>query len=424
MVKVVDRRRSGRVSTTILWFSLISVTLLLAVLMESMCLGILYVTDSLNGKDTSLFAKQHLLTSPFASTPPAPILGKYFDAWAEFVVADELLGWRLAPAKSALSEDHGNKYLYITDVNGFIADVNDPPVGLEKSADTYRVIVLGGSTVMGQGAPRPSQNIVGMLRKSVHERGLRGTNDRRIEFINAGVDDYNSTQEYLYLVSDLLRFKPDMVIVYDGWNDTHRKYDSSPFRHPRITRRVAQSTSIVGSTRLLAANLVYFFTFSNYRLGMVELPWSMFRKLSSDVNAPAFSLDPRFDSQNMKSYRQNRRAFLALADDELSVALFLQPLVGTDDRLLSAEEKASWWWPRLDEAFGNRIPFYEHARQILADLKRKDQSNGHRCIADLSHSLTGVSETVYADSGHLLPKGNEIVASYMLDQLVLCGLLR
>jgi hypothetical protein len=123
------------------------------------------------------------------------------------------------------------------------------------------------------------------------------------------------------------------------------------------------------------------------------------------------------------SYSRNRRAFLALADDQLSVALFLQPLVGTDDRTLSAEEKASWWYPRLDGLLENRIPFYEHARHILEDLKERGHSNGHQCIADLSHSLKGVPEAVYADSGHLLPKGNEVVAAHILDQLVLCGIL-
>jgi hypothetical protein len=123
-------------------------------------------------------------------------------------------------------------------------------------------------------------------------------------------------------------------------------------------------------------------------------------------------------------YRINHRAFLALADDQLSVALFLQPLVGADDRTLSAEEKASWWYPKLDMLLENRIAFYEHARRILADLKAEDYSTGHHCIADLSHSLNGVSEAVYADTGHLLPKGNEIVAARMLDQLVMCGLLR
>jgi len=95
---------------------------------------------------------------------------------------------------------------------------------------------------------------------------------------------------------------------------------------------------------------------------MVELPWSLFGKLSSNSN-DAFTppVEPPLDSHNIEFYRQSRRAFLALADDRLSVALFLQPLVGTDDRPLSADEKESWWWPKLDKALGNRIPLYEHA---------------------------------------------------------------
>jgi hypothetical protein len=58
-----------------------------------------------------------------------------------------------------------------------------------------------------------------MLRKAAQERGLTGPKGQRIEFINAGVAGYNSVQEYLYFASDLLRFKPDLVVAYDGWND-------------------------------------------------------------------------------------------------------------------------------------------------------------------------------------------------------------
>jgi hypothetical protein len=419
MASESDQRRSIRVSPVILWMNLILVALLLVVLLESTSLAILYVYDSLTGTDTRAFAEEHLLTKAFAPSVP----GEQQHLSSAFA-SDGLLGWRLVPAASVFDEDHTNKYLFITDSNGFIVDVDDPPVTLDKPPDAYRVIVLGGSTVLGYGAPRPSQNIVGMLRKEVRERGLKGANGKHVEFINAGVDNYNSTQEYLYLVSDLLRFRPDLVIVYDGWNDSHLTNHSSPYRHSQFERRIAQSYSIIGSARLFAANLVHFFTDSNFRLGLIELPWRVFRNQSPDANSPTLPVDPPFDLRSMELYRQNRRAFLALADDDLSVALFLQPLVGTDDRPLSAEEKASWWWPRLDEALGNRVPFYEHARNILAGLKEKVHGDGHACIADLSHSLTGVSEPVYADSGHLLPKGNAIVASHMVDELVSCRILR
>jgi hypothetical protein len=243
-----------------------------------------------------------------------------------------------------------------------------------------------------------------------------------------------AAQEYLYFASDLLRFKPDLVVAYDGWNDIFSDYQN-PFRttdHRENDARLAQSYSMVGSANLVAENLRYFLTQSAFNLGMVELPWRKFRKLfCRSYNAPHWFSDngdlkqaAPFDPSTMGFYRRIRQAFLALTDDELSVALFLQPLVGVDDRMLSSEEKASWWYPQRNFLFDNRIPFYEHARRILADLKEVDQGNRHQCIADLSHSLKGVTEPVYADSGHLLPKGNEIVAAQMLDELVMCGLLR
>jgi hypothetical protein len=157
------------------------------------------------------------------------------------------------------------------------------------------------------------------------------------------------------------------------------------------------------------------------------LPWHIWQRLKTSLahKAPsARSQSVTFDPGNIEFYRQTRRAFLALADDQMSIALFLQPVIGVDGRPLSAEEKASWWYPSLKDRLRNRILFYEGARRILADLKAKDQSIGHRCIGDLSHSLTGVSEPVYSDSGHLLPKGNQVVAAHMLDQLVRCGLLK
>ena len=438
MAKVTHRQHLSRQYSTInLWIGLFASLLLWAILLESVCLGILYVSDSLRNKDISAFAKTHLLTRLFVSTPTNPVPGTKFLGtlgpdgweWAQFHVADDLLGWRLAAKISVFHEPKPDtKYFYITDDNGFIADLDDPPVTLEKSVDAYRVIILGGSTVMGFGAPRPSQNIVGMLRKGVRDRGLTGPNGRHVELINAGVDSYNSAQEYLYLVSDLLRFKPDLVVAYDGWNDSRHDFNNNvtPLRtwpHGETQRRIAKSYSISGSIFLVTQNLKDFLTSSSSKLGMIELPQRVFNKLRSQADGVRSSLPP-FDPRNIEYFDLNRRAFLALADDQLSVALFLQPVVGTDDRTLSSEEKASWWHPRFDELLETRVPFYEHARHILASLKARDQRNGHYCIADLSHSLKGVSEPVYADTGHLLPKGNEIVAAQILDQLVLCGLLR
>src|SRR5262249_54552270 len=73
MTKITDEPRSGgQYSPTILWISLFSVLLLLAVFLESLCLGVLYLNDSLKGKDKNLFLEEHILTKPFASNPINP----------------------------------------------------------------------------------------------------------------------------------------------------------------------------------------------------------------------------------------------------------------------------------------------------------------------------------------------------------------
>jgi len=73
MAKTSDSQHSIRqYSTFTLWIGLISVLLLLLVLLESICIGILYIHDYLKGySDVSTFAKEHLLTKLFVPFPPA-----------------------------------------------------------------------------------------------------------------------------------------------------------------------------------------------------------------------------------------------------------------------------------------------------------------------------------------------------------------
>src|SRR5262245_50921099 len=122
MTKTTDRHGSApQHSTTILWISLVSIVLLLAILLESVCLAILYVNNSLKGQDNSMFAQKHFLTSLLVSSPPVPALppGVHFigyirpdrsEGWAQFLVADDLLGYRLAAAISVFYLDPFNKY--------------------------------------------------------------------------------------------------------------------------------------------------------------------------------------------------------------------------------------------------------------------------------------------------------------------------
>lgn len=442
MTAVTDAAKSGpRHSTRFLWVCSILLFLVLAVTLEAMCLGILYLYDALQGESNRAFARNHLLTSLFTPAPTGPIPGKHFlghtkddDRWVEFLVPDGLLGWRLGSNISIYysPSDQSNEYLYLTDENGFIADVDDPPTTLHKPADVYRVIVLGGSTVMGDGSPRPSQNIVAMLQAAAHDQRITAPDGKRLEFINAGVDGYNSAQEYLYLVSDLMRYKPDLVIVYDGWNDSFMWQDDSivenmsPFRtdsNERGTERIKASYTLSRSILLALGNLRSSLTEGHFRLGIMELPARILESVRDDSDEDDEEEFESYDTRLVGYYRDIHRAFVALADDRLAVGVFLQPLAGVDGRALSAEDKASWWYPDFEREIVYRAPFYDDARRVLAGLKQKSRGERQVCIADVSDSFSGVKETVYADTGHLLPSGNRIVALRMLHELVSCGLL-
>ncbi|WP_026605779.1 SGNH/GDSL hydrolase family protein [Methylocapsa acidiphila] len=151
------------------------------------------------------------------------LYGSYNDRFE----ADGLLGGRLrrdfltiAPSSKL---DWGTKsFWFMTNDQGF------PPVSesllhydIPKPAGAFRAIMIGGSTVEGNGVNSPLESLPAKL-QAEFEAALREHPTpaiERVEVINAGVSNYASDDEYLFLLADLLQFQPDLVVAYDGWND-------------------------------------------------------------------------------------------------------------------------------------------------------------------------------------------------------------
>jgi len=84
-----------------------------------------------------------------------------------------------------------------------------------KPSDTYRVFMVGGSTMFGAGATSDETTIPGILQKIFDS----DNSIQKIEVINAGVSGGNSNTELKFIMEKLVRFSPDLIIIYDGWND-------------------------------------------------------------------------------------------------------------------------------------------------------------------------------------------------------------
>jgi len=84
-----------------------------------------------------------------------------------------------------------------------------------KPVNTFRIFLLGPSQIFGTGATSDDTTIPGYL-----ENYLKNDNKSfTIEVINSGMQGADSRKELLLLQNMLLDFAPDLVVVYDGFND-------------------------------------------------------------------------------------------------------------------------------------------------------------------------------------------------------------
>jgi lysophospholipase L1-like esterase len=83
-----------------------------------------------------------------------------------------------------------------------------------KPKNTFRIFVLGGSTVLNRNVSY-EENFVRLLEKDLNNK----YNNKHIEVINAGNDEYTSEHSLIDLMFRIKDFSPDMIIVMQGIND-------------------------------------------------------------------------------------------------------------------------------------------------------------------------------------------------------------
>ena len=98
-----------------------------------------------------------------------------------------------------------------------------PEFSAEKPENTYRILLVGGSTMFGSGATSDSTTIPGFLQQIFDNNKF----EVNIEVINAAISGGNSASELEFINEKIAQYEPDLVIVYDGWNDlrAERTYD-------------------------------------------------------------------------------------------------------------------------------------------------------------------------------------------------------
>jgi hypothetical protein len=344
-------------------------------------------------------------------------LGSDSPEWIEFAAPDALLGARNGRNITALVDGS----VYVTNDEGFSSlGERDFHYGVSRQPGCRRMIVVGGSAVFGWGTGTPDRNLPARLR-----RALERNQPRCYEIVNAGVPGYTSAQEYLFIASELVHYGPDVLVVYDGWNDQVQSTVESESRaagvnslktstHTAIEDRVRASYSVAGSARLALLN-------AGSHLRRTGTFWVLGALARRFVDKPDPQVVPHYDAAAIGRYRSNLLAMIAVAADaKIPIALLLQPLKWVDGRELVGEETIT----ARETAYADaRRTFYRDARPMFASLAREYGRAGTVCVEDVSESVKNVEGTIYVDSGHLSGLGNDVVAAEIVNRLGRCGLL-
>ena len=97
----------------------------------------------------------------------------------------------------------------------------------DKPENVYRIFMLGGSTMFGYGATSDQTTIPGYVQQ-FFQNNYEGF---AIEVINTGIQGADSTAELNLIQTKLLDYDPDMIIIYDGWNDLREQNSANKIQN-------------------------------------------------------------------------------------------------------------------------------------------------------------------------------------------------
>lgn len=229
--------------------------------------------------------------------------------------------------------------------------------------DNYKIVVLGGSTTDG--------NLFWF--KSWPEILFEQLNKKNITIYNGGVSGYTSGQELLKFIRDVLPLKPDMVIVFDGYNDTCQGCS----RHP------------------------YSFSYAKeiYDYGARNIADEYVQQQISSLLCEGISVEGScFDNwiNNMELFYD-----ISVARN-IKFYSFLQPMIMSKVRTGSE-----------DEIYMSSRQFYEKdlycQKSFRNEIDKSEIKGSHEYIYDLSDIFDELPD-VYVDVCHVNEKGNKVIA--------------
>jgi lysophospholipase L1-like esterase len=367
---------------------MLGITLALVIVAE-LVLGAIY--RARDSRHTVENYKTH--SDAFANSPWA---SDYFDEDHKAAILDwhSYVYWRLRPF-------HG-RYVNV-DENGIRRTWQSPD---SAAAGALNVFVLGGSTTWGNGS-RDDHTVPSELSRLLHERGVKA------HVTNFGESGYVSMQELITLELQLRQGNvPDLVIFYDGVNDTYSAWQQGRAGIPQNehSREVEFNMS---NPRRRAERTQLLFTEYAQKLALRRFADSIVRHLPrprrSAPTSPAVE-DQQLSVSVVATYSGHMELVRSLANTYgFKYVFFWQPNLFEKKSLTKTEQVQADLMKKEGEFFRQT---YDVVR--AADLGAKSAGHFH----DISTIFTDETRPVYFDFCHMGEEGNHAIAAHMIDPVM------
>lgn len=290
--------------------------------------------------------------------------------------------WYIDPL-TGLKTSEPNQHLPTLNINshGF----RGPEISMEKPYSSFRIFVVGGSTTFAPRAISDQHTIPGYLQKYLERENL----SKNVEVINAGIPAFVSGDELVVVKNKILKFSPDLIIIYDGVNDINLP---------------------LGWRKTFMADVDFFdYTYKKY--------FSFFKTPSIIVPKKPVLRDPvlqdpvyfnnTINVKKVELWKDNIKEICSLGKHEnFETLVVLQPFLGTGNKKLTEQERKIY--DQLDR--GDYVKGYEIFANELNDL-----SNYCLGTEDLRNIFDGIDDTVYYDQNHIGDKYNQMVAEKIFN---------
>lgn len=256
----------------------------------------------------------------------------------------------------------------------------------EKPENTFRIIMVGGSTTFGMGATSDDTTIPAYLQKKFNDLNL----DKKIQVINAGIIAQQSNAEVYDIKNRLINFSPDLIIVYDGYNDSF--YVGAD--EISVSKSVSNNTSNSSIKDFIKQNLSF------YRTPFViyQLSWDRFQ---------ASTLTSNVIEKNTQAWNNRWKSLCEFGkNNRFDTIVTIQPILGTGHRTLFPTEES------IAKDFKQ-----VKTMEIEADLARSLSNLDPSCAktADLRNVFDNTTVPIFYSGAHITDYGNEIVAQKLFQ---------